>query len=675
MRLFRIILSFWVFLAYVGDVYSGEDDSRHDSKALYLYPHEAISMEEIQKLDSEERLPLDSDTGIATIPLSDEEADRVEEENAPAVEEGNNPTPGEEATEENTREENQDGNREQPEEETGPKSLDRKIREAEGLLKRYYSQFLSEKRIWEDKNQGSKYSTKNEQNEVRLLIKEINERLADSRLTRDSELVYFLHRRLGDLYVEREKESQAIRHYSAALRYRNLSSTEEYFLNEDTWQEVIDQEMIPPRERHRSAKNNLREAEKNREEAERLIHRLGSDFAKRKMDFAEYQEKKKSAELNLERRKEEWKASKRDYENSIKENYLPYKKKKNREDAETFYKLAQLVKNVEDKNKERMKITNKSSFVGRGVFVLFDYKRNTGFTGYEYLLEQSFKMDNEFPPPIREVADQFKLDGKKIKSIDYYKKYLEALEKQEEKPDNEDLANVYLNLAILNSDIKRKVIASRYYDRFLETTRDENKKNAIYFELGRFYQKIIGNLDKSEKYYKNWLSSNPDSAMEREVVAYYGISLKNRKDRRLDREEENLLQAYNRYLVIRKELADKEKELVEKEREINRYKRELLVTTNDESLAQYRILQLRMEDLKIERDKWTSKYKSLPKTRIVLRLAEIEEEKRNYKKAGEYYKELIDIGNETEVSYALKNLKRLEKTMSDGILRERGRLY
>lgn len=636
-------------------IFAGEDDQRNDPKGLYLYPHEAIRLEELRILDSETRLKLDEDTGIAA--------------------------PWEEPTAATTEVPTQDpvDPEEQPLPDTGPKDIDTQIKEAEGLLKRYYSQFLSEKRIWEDKYRGSKFSTKNEQNEVRLLINELIKDDTETNLIRDSEIVFALHKRLGRLYEERENPTQAIRHYQASLRYRNLSQSEEYFLNEKTWNEVRDEESLPARENHKNALLTYRNQEEALENEKKQIHRLGSEYAQGRINSKEYLEAKKLNEIRIVNETERLAIAKGNYENSLIENYEPFRKAKSREDAEVFYNLANLIKKSEETNKERLKIINKSSFAGRGIFVLFDYKRNTGFAAYEYLLEKAYRLDPTFPQPIREIADQLKLDGKIHKSIDFYNKYIEYINEEYKdaipEEERESIADVYLNLAILNSDAKRKILAAQNYDLFLDTTNDEEKKKKIYYELGRFYEKQIGNLDRSREYYLRWLEGNPEGATEKEVIARYGISLKEKQDRRRDREESSLLLAYEKYREIRTELAEKEKEIVESEREINRYKRELLLTTNDEALAQFRLIQMNLEDQEMERDQIKTRFTSIPTSRIILRLAELRELSRDFSKAKEYYRELIDIGNEQEVSFAVKSLKRVEMTEADGILRERGKLY
>lgn len=616
---------------------AGEDDGRDDAKGLYLYPYEVIRPEEISLLDTATRLKIAPDSGIA-IPYNPAE----------------------------------------PGEGEGDKDLGTKINEADGLLRRYYSQFLNEKRIWEDKNRGSKFSTKNEQNEVRLLIDAFMNTKAETEIIRDSEIVYNLHKRLAELYDQKKDIQQAIRHYTTALRYRDLSHTEDRFLDEQSWKEVLEPNGIQARQNHKLAFDRRRKAIEEVEDAKRIIHKLGSDFSLNKISYRAYQEEKKSKELDLTRKKNLLEDAEKSYQASLEQNYEPFRKLKSREDAENFYRLAQLVRKSEDANKERLKIVNKSTLVGRGIFILFDYKRNTDFFAYEYLLEKSYRIDPSFPEAIYEVAKQFKIDGKKIKSIDYFEKYIALKLAENQDPSDEDketLADTYLNLAILNSDIKRKVIAADYYEKFFTTTQDASKKQAIVYELGRFYEKIIGDLDKSKTYYEQWLNDNPQGSQEKVAIANYGISLAHKRDKRIDREEEKLLLAYEQNKSLDDKISSSKAAITKLERDILRYKKELLLTTQDDALAQFRILNIQLDDLKIELDRLLTQSKSIPQSRILLRLAEIQETKRDFESAKKFYRELVESGNEVEANFSLKSIERVEKTQSDGFLRPAEKLY
>lgn len=675
-----------LFLWGLHPLAGGEDDHRRDKDALYLFPEEAIRREEILLLDSTTRLELDPDTGIAKPyqPLP----------TTPGTQQPQPPAGGRESgpptdTEGNLLAE--------------PKDLETQTREAEGLLKRYYNQFLSEKRVWEDRNQGSKFSTKNEQNELRLLVDNLIQTPAESGLIRDSEILYHIHTRLGRLYQEREDPVRALRHYQAGLRYRNLSHTEERYLDEKTWKEILDQDSLSGRKVHRDKRNDLRIAEEEHESETKRIHRLGSDFANGKMNRTEYDQEVRSSTAKLRDLKSRLDQARKDYENSLAVNYEPFRKTKSREDAQMFYRIAELIRSTEDKNKEKLKIIQKSSFSGRGVFVLFDYKRNTGFHAYEYFLEISHRLDPSYPEPIQAVAYQFKMDGKKQKAVDYYDRYVALMESrlpkisdqnrnqeldrnrdqnigrdQQPKLDAEEiekLADVYLQLAILNADLKRKVIAQQNYEKFLETTRDPSKAEKILYELGRFHEKQIGNLEKAKEYYLRWLAGNPVRVPEKESIAHYGISLREKQDQRIAEEEARLVQALAKLRETESEIIQRQKDMVALERETNRYKRELMVTTNDEALAQYRILQLKAEDLKMEKDNWVTRFRSIPVTRILFRLSEIRESKRDFAGAIEYCRQVLDLGNESEVNYALRNIRRMELTQSDGVLRKPERMY
>jgi hypothetical protein len=664
----RIGMILFISLVLLGpETQAGEDDSRNDSGGLYLYPHEAIRKEELQILDSETRLELDDATGIAA-PWSEENVDPNDGVAEPGVSGEIQPDPTG-PDEDSNADSDEDSNSE-----TGPKSLDRQIREAEGLLKRYYSQFLSEKRIWEDKNRGSQYGSRSDQNEVRLLLDEMKHKWTESNLVRDSEIIHFLHKRLGRLYTEKEQIDAAIRHYRAAIRYRNFTNTETAFLNQNVWKEVLRDSDLEKRQVHLQTKLDWEKAREEELEAKREIDRLGSEFAKGKIQRSDYLERKKSLEVVYDTKKSQTKEKESIYQDSIQKNFEPVKKEKAREDAEMVYNLSKLIKKVEDQNKERLKIINKSAFAGRGIFVLFDYKRNTDFFATEYFLELAYKLDPEFRPVLRDISAQYKLDGRKEKAIDFYQKYIQLMEREfgSDLPEEEKeaAAEVYLNLAILNADLKRTVIAAKFYDKYLELSLDDEKKTSLFYELGRFYEKHIGNPEVSAEYYDRWLGSEPENQIEKESIAHYGISLKHKKTQKTKEEEGRLLLAYDKFSQMKRKLEDKERELIELERDINRFKRELLLTTQDDALAEFRLLQLRYDDEKLERDQIKARYSIIPASRILFRLGELREKQRDFEKSKEYYREIIDLGSEYEVKQALGAIRRVEKTQSDGFIRK-----
>lgn len=207
------LISLVYLFSGVGNLSAGEEDRRNPLSGLYLSPLQVISTEEIQTLDSEKRIPIDEDSGIALR----EEPKPVDPnaQDVPVVPGADTPV--------------------DVSVETGPKSLDTKIREAEGLLKRYYSQFIEEKRIWEDREKGNVYNSRTEMNDIRLLLWQSTHKNSETYIVRDSPLLYNLHIKLARLHVESEKYAPALRHYLAAFRYHPLEMTEEGFRNGE-WQ-------------------------------------------------------------------------------------------------------------------------------------------------------------------------------------------------------------------------------------------------------------------------------------------------------------------------------------------------------------------------------------------------------------------------------------------------------
>lgn len=73
------------------------------------------------------------------------------------------------------------------------------------------------------------------------------------------------------------------------------------------------------------------------------------------------------------------KSTKQKYDESVNLRYLKYLNQRKQVESNDLYAFANVVKKLEDDNKERLKIVNKLGTAGKGIYVLFDYKRNTDF--------------------------------------------------------------------------------------------------------------------------------------------------------------------------------------------------------------------------------------------------------------------------------------------------------
>lgn len=178
------------------------------------------------------------------------------------------------------------------------------------------------------------------------------------------------------------------------------------------------------------------------------------------------------------------KIKQKEYNDSKLNSYEVFRSKKSKEDAEVIYYLAGLVKQSENENKERLKVVNRLGIAGSGIFVLFDYKRNTDFYATAALWELATKLDPMMKEPVLDLAKELKSSGKKAKAIDFYKKYLELA--RGEKIEESKLAEIYFSIASLYTELKQNVLASSFYELYYKAETDFKKRIQFSYELGSF---------------------------------------------------------------------------------------------------------------------------------------------------------------------------------------------
>lgn len=637
---------------------AGEEDRRNQLKDLYLNPLQVISPEEIQSLDTEKRIPIDEDSGIALKPTP-----------PPAVDPNLPPSdfPADPTETDTTQE-------------TGPKNLETKIREVEGLLKRYYSQFIEEKRIWEDRERGNIYNSRSDQNDVRLLLWQNTHKLAETFVVRDSPVLYELHLRAAKLYAEAGKTAPSLRHYLAGFRYHPLDLTEEMF-REGEWQkEDFKQTWLPQANEHKTNFAEFKKAEKEWEESKDNLHTSLANLAKKNRSLAEIQNEETRQKQIVSLKEKSYLEALKKYESSKLENYNKYLVQKQKSDSTNLYEMAAVVKKIEDDNKERLKIINKLGTAGKGIYVLFDYKRNVDFFAYELLLEKAYSQWPENPSVIFDIAEQYRQDSQKEKAIDFYEKYVNLLNKENilDEIQTEKLKNTYLRLATLNADIKRKVIASAWYEKFFQISQDSKEKTRVSFEMGVFFATHIGDLKKASNYLIYWLernskdwnpSLNENTGLEElEAISFFHLSRLDKQNRKSEAERSKLNLAYNQWKKIDAELLEAEKLSVDLKSQKQKIKKDLLVTTEDEALSKYRLVDLKIEDAEARLRVLKTKLDKVPVLKIVYRLAVLAEGSHDFEKAKGYYQTVIELGGETEIQAALREKKRVEKIISTGVI-------
>ncbi|PJZ46451.1 hypothetical protein [Leptospira brenneri] len=648
-----------IYLAVLGngEVWAGEEDRRNPLSGLYLSPLQVISTEEVQTLDSEKRIPIDEDSGIAL-----REEPKAVDPNAadvPVVPGADTPVEG-------------------PGLETGPKNLETKIREAEGLLKRYYSQFIEEKRIWEDREKGNVYNSRTEMNDIRLLLWQSTHKNSETYIVRDSPLLYHLHIKLAKLYVESEKYAPALRHYLAAFRYHPLEMTEEGF-RKGEWQkeDILGYDASAAKE-HDRLFNEWKQSEEKLKKTKDEIHIKESNWIREGKSLSSLMPQSKIWKEDIRIAEENRKTTKQKYDESVNLRYLSYLDKRKQVESNDLYAFANVVKKLEDDNKERLKIVNKLGTAGKGIYVLFDYKRNTDFFAYELILERAYRVWNENPSVLTDIAEQYRQDGRKERATDFYEKGLnELLKIKNPSPEEQEkIIKSNLRLATINADLKRNILAGQYYERFFSLSPDSADKTRVSYEIGVFFSSQIGDPDRATPFLEYWLERNSrdwnpsldsDTGLtELESIAYYYLSKRDKKYKRNELEKNKLNISYAQWKRLDEKLILAEndlKELIEKKQTL---KKDLMVTTLDDILSQYRLMDLKIEDQEAVIRILETKKSKIPLMKILFRLGVLAEESRDFVKAKEFYERIISVGGETEIRLALKELERVRKILETG---------
>ncbi len=585
------------------------------------------------------------------------------------------------------------------------------IDKIKALLNEYYAQFVDDKRILDNREKAGKYKDRKDNvtdeyknnsgiipvnadvNSIRLFISGMRFKNTESHLARDSDILFDLHLRMARLYEKVGEKHKAVESYLAGLRYRDFSNSEDRYYSENLLDEIGVEE-ANKRLTHKKIKTDLDDLKKELKKAEDNSHLIGSRYAKLELSASDADAALKENVERIKNLKESVKAKEAEYSDSLLGNFGNYVSKKTKEDSNTLVDFAKLIKSIENENKERAKVENKSDLFGKGVFVAADTNRNQDFTGYAQLLEFAVKVNANNAQAISLLADEYKTSGKKRNAVDLYLKYIRLADL----PENNGklpLYEVYKSLAQLYTDLKQYVVASSYYEKMVDLLKSDKKEDPyLYYQLGSFYSQRLGNAEKSSEYFTvwvNWLDQKRKEEKEKrekdkdfgisleetvrrlsfEFTASYAIASYHKQMHYPDAESLYLDRAYNSYKELEHLIKDQETFVTNAKKDVDLLKRDLLSKSTAESLSQYKEEQEKLEETTYRLKLVKTSYDALRKTNLLFRLTALEEENRNFKRVKNLYEEIVNIGNENEIANALRNLERVKKIEADGISRRR----
>ncbi|WP_004472214.1 hypothetical protein [Leptospira santarosai] len=567
------------------------------------------------------------------------------------------------------------------------------VSEIQKVLDRYYSQFIDSRRIEEEKRLGKIFDEKTNRNTIRLLILNMFSKLAPSGMMRDSPILFELHVLLSKEYEKKKQNAKAIESALAAIRYRDFSHTEEEFLDPRRLAEIFDPVERQAALSHRKSVENLEKSKKDLKNSRDFFHLFEANSIRGKETKITEQDSSgrtfertlSVSELSAFKEKivlfeNDLKNKEKEYNDSRSDSYENFRKKKSREDADLVYYLARLVKQAESENKERLKVLNHFGAAGTGIFVLFDYKRNTDFYATAALWELTTKLDPTMKEPVLDLAKELKASGKKAKAIDFYKRYLEL--SLVERTEENKLAEIYFAIASLYTELKQNVLASSFYELYYKAESDSKKKSSFAYELGSFFENRTGDLERAALYYGVWLKNhlNPETESlpfaevcelyRQEFLAEFGTSKLYSYRKKHGEEKSSLKAAIRSYERLREIYKAEENRNAILKKETLAIKRNLLEKTDDSIMAQYRLKDLDFQESTSRLGVVRTKLNSTPVTLAMKKLSILLEEEKDFLSARKIYEDIVKIGNPIEINLSLMNINRINKILEDGIKRE-----
>lgn len=600
------------------------------------------------------------------------------------------------------------------------RSVPEKINGLEKTLKRYYLQFSSQKRTWEQKQLGPKLQASSSIDEKRRYIRNMRRQLTQSNLIRNSEILYSIHRNLGALYQKENRRQKAISAYVTALRYRDLSQTEKSFMDDKNWQEIDRTESLNARKSHKQAYENWQQAQKDLEKTKLQVHqdiaragRKGSNELLPPTNVsAQVRSLQKTAQQKIIAAQKKLQASKQAYETSYKQNYLPIQQQRARQDAKTYASLAKLVRELEAVLQGDRNLKRQAHLYQSQPSIVFDATRTSQHPAYVALLEVAQRLDQQEPEYPRLIAQEKKLEGKIQQAIDYYEKYIDLLlnkqmdgkdlrsiQKRQQFLDNippglsdeqkMKLKNTHLALAVLYSDVRKNVLASQNYRRYLQLETDEKARHKWNYHIGRFFVERVGNLPIGCQYLQEWLDKEEKQTIDAQtkqeeylahkkkmVTAYTHLGRFAEYQRQTITEQEKVyLKAYQQYIALKTEQENRKKKWMESKKMLEKSKKPLLYKHDRDLFAKYTALQAEHRANRQKYNLAQITYRSIAKSKLLFKLAELREKQKDFSQARKYYREIIQSGNRIELSYAQQNLLRLDSYTQYGLKRNRTRPY
>ncbi len=356
--------------------------------------------------------------------------------------------------------------------------------------------------------------------------------------------------------------------------------------------------------------------------------------------------------------------------------YKAYALRSQKENGQLAYTMAGIIHELEQKNKEVERILNRSSFYkGIGNELGEDRTTYSSFTGYGIFLEFANKIDPDNLQYISELADEHRKNRRKDLAVRFYEEYFQKADALAQKPP--EYADNLLKLAGIFTDSQNYIRAASTLELY-----DAAKSNPqAKLQLADIHFNRTGRIDRARELYQAYLASKPALAdipelkdrVETSLITfriYNNLAAIARRSLRTDQEQDALSQAEGVYRGLEKEEAEARRKESELRTRLFDIKRKLL-QKEDEDLQReyYRLQRIELAQAMEVTGYVKTRLDSMNFGQVLERQAYLAARSRAFDLAREKYRELIFRGSGPEQTRARENLELIRLTLQDGLIR------
>jgi len=296
---------------------------------------------------------------------------------------------------------------------------------------------------------------------------------------------------------------------------------------------------------------------------------------------------------------------------NIEKEFINYQKELKKRYSEILFNMANLMKDIEQKNKEQERLLNQSSYYrGTGNSLGVNKTLYRDFVGYKVLLEMAYNLDPENMDYLDMLSDLYFTEKNTLVGLQIEKKWLQLAKEDDKRTPkhyfriisyylnskNISLAKKYLDELYQylkdNKEMRRYIFLNEknekfvlepfehflifYYDFYLENYPSLEKNSELNDVFGELLKKIDLKLNNTKDI------SNKVQAIKLKYKILYNLAKYERLNKDFQKELENLMELYKLEQFLKEQITDLEKEKNLMEKEILQLKETLYYEENNE---------------------------------------------------------------------------------------------